>query len=229
MGGVFNHINCNLFAYAANNPVKYTDPDGRTSEFSFNYRNYFEGQLKGLCYGIIASFQDLFGKIGNLTETSVTKMKVAFYGEAELSMGPVTCTGTVSINTDGEVNFNITKPTDMLISEIQKIAELPVTIDTSGISAEIPITGPLYAVTGINRDDDGNWQLKLGAKARAGIPAGDVAGGVAGGAGILLKFNPSVQDGSFGTANNRKNDKLNENIQKFDYYNSLDFFKENIE
>ena len=28
MGGVFNHINGNLFAYAANNPVKYTDPDG---------------------------------------------------------------------------------------------------------------------------------------------------------------------------------------------------------
>ena len=29
MGGVFNHINGNLYAYAANNPVKYTDPDGR--------------------------------------------------------------------------------------------------------------------------------------------------------------------------------------------------------
>ena len=28
MGGIFNHINGNLFAYAANNPVKYTDPDG---------------------------------------------------------------------------------------------------------------------------------------------------------------------------------------------------------
>lgn len=29
MGGVFNHINSNLYHYARNNPVKYTDPNGR--------------------------------------------------------------------------------------------------------------------------------------------------------------------------------------------------------
>jgi hypothetical protein len=29
MGGVFNVVNLHLYHYAGNNPVKYTDPDGK--------------------------------------------------------------------------------------------------------------------------------------------------------------------------------------------------------
>lgn len=51
MGGVFNHINGNLFAYAANNPVKYTDPDGRETydseitEEQYNKSNFLQRQM----------------------------------------------------------------------------------------------------------------------------------------------------------------------------------------
>ena len=31
MGGIFNHINSNLYAYGANNPVRYIDPTGRSA------------------------------------------------------------------------------------------------------------------------------------------------------------------------------------------------------
>jgi RHS repeat-associated protein len=38
MGGVFNTVNLHLYHYAGNNPVKYTDPDGRESEKFGIYR-----------------------------------------------------------------------------------------------------------------------------------------------------------------------------------------------
>ena len=45
MGGVFNTVNLHVYHYAGNNPVKYTDPDGRllinnVSENSASAREY---------------------------------------------------------------------------------------------------------------------------------------------------------------------------------------------
>ncbi|QQO10708.1 RHS repeat-associated core domain-containing protein [Breznakiella homolactica] len=38
MGGVYNYVNLHTYHYAANNPVKYTDPTGMMSEFDSTYR-----------------------------------------------------------------------------------------------------------------------------------------------------------------------------------------------
>ena len=36
MGGVFNYVNLHVYHYAGNNPVKYTDPDGRESGYAYD-------------------------------------------------------------------------------------------------------------------------------------------------------------------------------------------------
>jgi len=38
MGGVFNVVNLHLYHYAGNNPVKYTDPDGKSFYFAAPYK-----------------------------------------------------------------------------------------------------------------------------------------------------------------------------------------------
>ena len=47
-GGVFNAVNLRLYHYAANNPVKYTDPDGREVDATFEVTSYEKTNDGGL-------------------------------------------------------------------------------------------------------------------------------------------------------------------------------------
>nr|WP_230977835.1 RHS repeat-associated core domain-containing protein [Treponema vincentii] len=47
MGGVYNIVNMHLYHYAGNNPVKYTDPDGRALETPWDIANGVLGSISG--------------------------------------------------------------------------------------------------------------------------------------------------------------------------------------
>jgi len=48
MGGVFNVVNLHVYHYAGNNPVKYTDPDGRVLETPWDIANAVFGYISGI-------------------------------------------------------------------------------------------------------------------------------------------------------------------------------------
>ncbi|WP_253687454.1 MULTISPECIES: RHS repeat-associated core domain-containing protein [unclassified Treponema] len=71
MGGVFNVVNLHLYHYAGNNPVKYTDPDGRKSRsISSNELSYIE---------------EILGTIGKNINNNVTIKSSPINGSASLA------------------------------------------------------------------------------------------------------------------------------------------------
>jgi hypothetical protein len=58
MGGVYNVINLHTYHYAGNNPLKYTDPDGRMSE----------DEEEEMIYGALASLRENSSVIKEITQ-----------------------------------------------------------------------------------------------------------------------------------------------------------------
>jgi len=58
MGGVFNTVNLHVYHYAGNNPVKYTDPDGkitwnRAEDGDIHYNSLYNPDLRN-CYAVFS-------------------------------------------------------------------------------------------------------------------------------------------------------------------------------
>jgi hypothetical protein len=84
MGGVYNMVNMHLYHYAGNNPLKYTDPDGKTATYSINentktsYINlniviYGKNANQHVANGYMARIREQWGQDNN---GNVWKMKI---------------------------------------------------------------------------------------------------------------------------------------------------------
>ncbi|MGP1459848.1 MAG: hypothetical protein ACTTKL_11185 [Treponema sp.] len=93
MGGVFNNVNFNLYHYSANNPIKYTDPDGRmTKHKDLKGTDRLKAELKDIVQGLL--------KYGIFASGSITLWGVMDAG-AEVNLGRVGLSG--SMNNDAKV------------------------------------------------------------------------------------------------------------------------------
>ena len=95
--GVFNHINSKLYHYAGNNPVKYTDPDGR-EVISHNDKN---------------GFSKFISELGDCFEISAS---LGFVAGISLNMGPIVSADVeIDLGSRNEtINKYGTKNTDSL-------------------------------------------------------------------------------------------------------------------
>ena len=102
MGGIFNHINSNLYHYAGNNPVKYTDPDGES---------LLAIAAVGFCIGAAiettSQLYDIYKKTGSLDVTQLDGRKIAIQGLSGMASSLLCVTGAgLAIQVAGNAMIN---------------------------------------------------------------------------------------------------------------------------
>ena len=100
MGGVFNVVNLHVYHYAGNNPVKYTDPDGRSDEYTIDgdYVGHINDNIDGIhvveftYVGSATSRKDSHGYLKNqdgsiMSSSDFNDIVALIFAEARLENG----------------------------------------------------------------------------------------------------------------------------------------------
>ncbi len=202
MGGVYNNVNLNLYHYAANNPIKYTDPDGK-SDWD-NFLGIANAEFENVVVNAIpACWRDFKGKVGN------------FFSNLFSGKGGVQITGSASFaSASGEISFfecGTTEKNDVLSitgfdegafsGSFASLLGSPVTVTSNSVSVTIKIVS-----AEISKNKNGTATLSIGLDAP--LPTGLSAGS-------QVKFSAPVSDGKFGTFENRKDAEINRRVNAY--------------
>jgi hypothetical protein len=171
------------------NPVKYTDPDGRFETNPHLYNQYCGNVISGTIYGVFAGIGSFFGGIGNFLHNF-------FSGNAkpELSMGVTFTTlpgikATAKYSSDGKsasLDFSTSVDSTSSIAEnLLGMTGSPVKISSNGVTVG-------YGVAEVTiKENTASVKIKMESGLSEGI---NVHAG--------LSIEASTQDGPFGTIQN---------------------------
>lgn len=214
MGGVFNTVNANLYHYAGNNPVKYTDPDGRELGY-FDCNKFIKNLIISETHGFMAGCQDAFGRFMNgLQSMFTTKPKVVPFGDASFSIGNFSITGKASYE-NGKIIFSGTTSGNISLVQLDNVGVISVSLDTEsfGLSGDVSIPTQYFIDIKLNGGmqvyKDGTIKITMKTGIGKSIKTTDARVSV----GATLKLGWDTQNGNFGTAENKKNESLNQNVR----------------
>jgi hypothetical protein len=116
MGGVFNYVNLHAYHYAGNNPVKYTDPDGRDNEI-YNLSGNYIRTIKGDTNNVYVQKPNIrhgydLVQLVDVDVTEFNRVAALIYAEAASNLDTAEQKGM------GEVVYNRAKDSGLSINEV---------------------------------------------------------------------------------------------------------------
>ena len=160
-------VNFNLYHYAGNSPVKYTDPDGRED---FDYNKYVIDVINAHTLDLQNCIDDFTGRVGNFFHNLSHNDGVTLNFEGNFSIANISLGGTAEFK-DGVLNIKGSNPKDSILDDtlgkLQEMLGSPLIITSNGLSINCNLVS-----FDMGKSDDGNPQVGLSLSLPVKLPEG---------------------------------------------------------